>query len=144
MQGHVYPLFEKVKDHENSSVPFNWADLILLSHKRHMKCFYPYSGLNQKLFSLHCTFSRVSEDLMDQTTAFYQMTFSAFDLPVDKSLQHSLQEKWKLIVPPIAFSQPPFPSSEKQCHLDWWKYHLILHLSKVCTSCPFLKQILLI
>lgn len=101
---------------------FNLADLILMSDKIHMKCFYPYSGLNLKLFSLHHTFfCRVSEDLVDQTTAFYQMIFSAFDLPTDKSLQYFLQEKWKLTVPPLASPHPPFPSLEKHCQLGWWK-----------------------
>lgn len=74
-----------------------------------MKCFYPHSHLNLKLFPLHHPFfCRVSEDLVDQTTTFYQI-FSAFGLPTDKSLEHFLQEKWKLTVsPPSPPHSPPF------------------------------------
>ena len=79
-----------------------------------MKCFYPYSGLNLKLFCLHhIFFCRVSEYLVDQTTAFYQMIFSALDLSTDKSLQYFLPDKWKLTVPRLTSPQAPFPSPEK-------------------------------
>lgn len=107
----------KIKDYEHSGVPFlffNLADLILMSDKIHMKCFYPYSGLNLKLFFLyHTFFCRVSEDLVDQTSAFYQIIFSAFDLPTDKSLQYFLQEKWKLTVPPPCLPTSPLSISRK-------------------------------
>ena len=79
-----------------------------------MKCFYPYSCLNLKLFSLHHTFfCRVAEDLVDQATAFYQIIFSAFDLPTDKSLQYFLLEKWKLTLPPPHLPRAPLSFSRK-------------------------------